>query len=162
MIVLLPLIIYIILMLISYKFIKTYDPTNVSNSTFSEFFYSFVAFLIMFLTRFTIDLLWQNSICRSTNMWTIIKNCIINSLYISIFTSFGYFIAIALEDNINVIPQNNMNVITMQHNTNRPGFMLSFNNHKNNLLLSILCYILIILYINPISTDKLISRNKIC
>ena len=107
----------------------------------------------MFITHTFIDFIYQFTNCRGHDVSNIkiIKNCLLNSLYVSLAISIGYITAIFFTN-----PE--LNDIEVEIDWRR-----NVSNHKNNLFLSGIFYILIILYINPITTDKyIISRNNMC
>ena len=132
-----------------------------SKSYFSEFGLSFISFIIMFISYFSVDLFYQNSICRNTDLKKIVYNSLENSFYVSSATFSGYISSLLFLKNAKFDIPNLNNVSSIHANLPSP-FIINISNHKNNLILSIIFYLFTILYINPITFNKNISRNKIC
>lgn len=156
-IIFIPCIIYLIIISFAIINVNTVNITKQNESFASEFVLSIYAFIIMFISYFIIDFLYQNSKCRgklNTSVYNILSNCFYNSLYVSTATFLGYLLATRLE---------NPDLTSVHNNIIHISWYRNVSNHKNNLILSIIFYFMTILYINPITNQKkIISRNLFC
>ena len=151
-----PLLLYSIIMIIYIANITNVNIKAQNESNTSEFIASLVCLITMFCIRFVLDLVYQIYYCvGQENITTkkLIINCLYNSINISIAVFVGYLLALNMKN-----PEIDKQILTSQK-----SWIRNISNHKNNFMLSILFYIISIMYVNPITFQKkIISRNNMC
>ena len=151
-----PFIIYILIM---FGYIYNITDVNIKDQTkshTSEFIGGIISFFVILGARFGVDLIYQFQLCMGqpgTTTTKLIINSIYNSLGVSIAVCLGYLIALFLDN-----PE-----IDKQISVHQKSFIRNLSNHRYNMLLSSVFYIISIIYTNPITFEKkIISRNNMC
>ena len=143
----LPFLIYTIIMLIYIASITDVNIKAQNESYTTEFIGSIIALVVMFISRWAVDFIYQLNVCigqKNISTTKLALNCVYNSISVSVAVFLGYIIALGLEN-----PQ-----IDKQINVHQKSWIRNLSNHRNNFVLSTLFYIISVLYVNPITFEK--------
>jgi hypothetical protein len=143
-----PLLLYLITIIIYFIINSNItDTVNENNSFYSKLKLSFIGGFTIFIYYFIIDIVYQNAICNNTSIFKLISNSFYNAFYVSISIVLGYMIAYWSHSQ----PIETENIL-----------YLNLSNHRNNIFLSIIFYIYIIFYINPLIYKEKRTRSNLC
>ena len=125
-----------------------------------EIIAGFMSGLLMFIIYIIIDLIYQNIVCKNSTFMKLLLNSLNNALIPTIFVIIGYLLGIFFMDKkaIKATTALQNDGIIAYNEIGKIEKSLLDNKHINNIVLSVIFYILSILYNNPINKPKCSKR----